>query len=148
MTTAIKSPWIHLHHADDVEGVIVTTADDQTFMLPLDAVIRACGSVENVLQFTKQFQKLLVRLTKWLKKNLDDVDEAYVTIRDAGLLFLLVRKSKRFNESLENSLTEIDLEIAQNKEFDLLKLSVLALPKTSRECVDSFLASPSLKYAK
>jgi hypothetical protein len=148
MATVTKSSWVHLHHADDSEGVIVTTATNQTFTLPLDAAIRACGSVEKLERFTKQFQKLLTRLASWLTDHLDDVEDAYVTLRDAGLLFLVVRKTRRFNEELENSLTGVDLEIAQDPELDLIRLTVLALPMTSRDGIESFLVSPSLQYAK
>lgn len=111
------------------------------FTMPLKAAIDACGSVENVQRFGKQLDTLLARLGAWIGCHSDDVQEAYLTFRDAALLFLVVRKTRKFNEPLENSLTDLDIEIAQDESLNLIKLSVLALPQTSEENVRSFLSS-------
>ena len=60
-------------------------------------------------------------------------------MRDAGLLFLVVLKEKPFNQKIEDSLTELDIAIAQDDDLDLIKLSVLALPKASKDSIESFL---------
>jgi hypothetical protein len=140
MPTNTATRWIHLDHADDAEVMVHLESGDM-FTLPLKAAIDACGSVENVQRFGKQLEILLARLAAWIGQHEDDVQEAYVTFRDAGLLFLVVRKTRKLNEALENSLTDVDIEIAQDENLCLIKLSVLALPQTTEENVRSFLSS-------
>jgi hypothetical protein len=89
----------------------------------------------------RQLRKLVRRVTEWLDVHPEDVQEAYLTVRDSGLLFLIVRKTKPFNEALEDALTELDLEIANDETLDLIRFSGLVLPATSAESVKSFLAS-------
>jgi len=43
------------------------------------------------------------------------------------------------NFDLEDSLTELDIQIAQDKESKLISLSVLALPKTTDSDINSFI---------
>jgi len=146
-TTQAKKGWVHLDPAESA-GVIVSMEDHNTVFLPIDVVIRACGSVEKISRFTKQLTDTLAILGEWIKNHTSGVKEAYLTSRDAGLLFLVVCRSKSFNESLEDSLTDLDIQIAQNDAFDLIKLSVLALPDSGPDEVASFLDTQSLKYAE
>src|SRR5437763_816836 len=93
MATKTATRWIHLDHADDAEVMVHLESGDM-FTLPLKAAIDACGSVENVQRFGKQMEILLARLADWIGQHAGDVEEAYVTFRDAGLLFLVVRKTR------------------------------------------------------
>jgi hypothetical protein len=59
----------------------------------------------------------------------------------------VVRNSREFNPSFEDALSVLDLEIAHDSAFDLIKMCVLALPYSSMETVASFLEiGRSFKY--
>ncbi len=146
MQTNQTTRWIHLDHADDAEVVVTTEAGD-VFTLPLQAAIQACGSAEKVNLFRKQFGSMLGMLSTWLDANSAAVQQAFVTFRDAGLLFLVVRNASRFDDAFEDSLTDLDLAVAQDENLGLIELSVLALPKSSQESVAAFLSPTfSLKH--
>ena len=129
---------IRLRHGDD-RLVVVETEDEDRFLLTVQAVVRACKAHDQIALVGSQLRKLLKRLGEWVETNHEDIQEAYLTTRDSDLLFLIVRKSKPFNAPLEEVLTDLDLEVANDKDFDRLRLSVLALPATSEDSVKSFL---------
>ena len=54
-----------------------------------------------------------------------------------------MQKSAAINQPLEESLTNIDIEIAQSEEFGLIRLKVLSLPEASEESIQSLLVSGS-----
>jgi hypothetical protein len=54
-----------------------------------------------------------------------------------------VQKSEAFNQELEEALTDLDVAIAQDEEFNLIRLNILALPMASEESIGSFLVSGS-----
>ena len=71
-----------------------------------------------------------------------------MTVRDAGLLFLIVLNGTEYDSDFESELTRLDIEIANDSDFDLISLSVLALPKCDTVAVESFLSSKmKLRYA-
>jgi len=129
---------ILLHHLNQAEAQIVAEDNDQ-FLWTVQEVVRACKAQGRFADVGKQLRTLLQKLRDWCNSHPDDIREAYLTVRDSGLLFLLVRKTKPFNEALEEALTDLDLEVANDNDFDLIRLSVLALPATSEESVRSFL---------
>lgn len=131
---------IRLCHGDKSE-VWIETEDEDRFLMTVEAVVRTCKAHNHIAEVARQLRKLLRRLGEWVKVHPGDVQEAYLTVRDSGLLFLIVRKTKPFNETLESDLTELDIEVADDDSFSLIRLSVLALPTTSEECVKSFLAA-------
>ena len=52
----------------------------------------------------------------------------YLALEPEGTIFAVVRKAKLFDPAFEDALSILDLEIAQDSEFNLIKLRVLALP--------------------
>lgn len=62
-----------------------------------------------------------------------------MTVRHSAFLLLIVQNHEAFNQDLEDSLTDLDLSIAQDEDYNLIRLNVLALPKASRDSIDSFL---------
>jgi hypothetical protein len=129
---------IWLRHGDQQE-LWVETENQDRFLTTVEAVVRACQAYGHIAEVGKQLRKLLRKLDQWLTAHPEDVQEAYLTIRDSGLLFLVVRKTKAFNHVLEEALTDLDIEIANDEVFNLIRLSVLALPATSQDCIKSFL---------
>jgi hypothetical protein len=108
--------------------------------MTVEAVVRACKTYGQITEVGKQVRKLLRKLREWFDNHVDSISEAYLTTRDSGLLFLVVQEDKAFNPSLEDALTDLDLEVANDQEnFNLIRLSVLSLPATSEESVRFFL---------
>ena len=100
---------------------------------------RACGAYEQQQRFPAQFQELMARLCRWSQEHSADVGSAYITVRDGGLLFLVVRREAEYDRDFEDALTDLDAEIARDEDLDLVRLSVLALPHCPPESLDSFL---------
>lgn len=67
--------------------------------------------------------------------------------RNAGLLFLVVMKRKTYDQSFENELTRLDLNVAQEDGFSKIALSVQVLPNCNKENYESFCSSEgTLEY--
>ncbi|MFH1023463.1 MAG: hypothetical protein V1809_08735 [Planctomycetota bacterium] len=119
--------------------IVITPEDEDRFAVTVEAAIAACRAVEGMGKFRSQFKTLLKRLAEWLGKHGGDVSNSYITVRDADLLFLVVQKAKAYQRDFEDALTELDIEVAQDRELNQIRLSVLAIPASSPESVASFL---------
>ncbi len=85
--------------------------------------------------------KLLQReLARWLNGR-SDISNAYLTVRDGGFLFLVVKNDASYSESLEDELSELDIQLANDKLINSLSVDVLALPHASAVAVDTFIDS-------
>lgn len=133
-----RHPAIHLHYSDTNQQVVI---DDEggKLVTTVAAAIDACKAAGKEQEFWRQFSEMQDKLSRWLVSQRDLIEEAYITVRDSAILFLAVQKSPAFNPDLEDSLTGIDLQIAQDKDLDLIRLNVLAIPKVSKPAVDSLL---------
>ncbi len=109
-------------------------------VMPVKMAIEACRAFNNQIIFKDQFDSLVNRLGKWTTEHENDLAAAYLTLRDAGLLFLVVLSGKEFNASVEAAMTDLDLEIANDSDYNLIRLAVHALPKCSEEELQSFLS--------
>jgi hypothetical protein len=132
-------PIICLRHQDKDMPVRIETEEEDRFFLTVGAAIQACKKQEQFLEFSRQSRKLLAKLQHWIEKHASDINEAFMTVRDSAFLFLVVQNKEAFNQTLEDSLTDLDLSIAQDEELRLIRLNVIALPKVSAESVNSFL---------
>ena len=130
---------IFLNWQDNDNNVVVTPEDNDRFVLTVSEAVEACKARGNENKFGLQFN-LLMRITaEWLKEHKDKISCSYLTVRDAGLLFLVVRKEISFNSDFEDLLTEFDIKIAQDPQLDLIDLSVLAIPNSNEAGISSFL---------
>jgi len=89
--------------------------------------------------FVEQFGSVLGRLAQWLREHAKTFSRAFVTVRESGLLFVVLRDNAGFDPDFEDELTDLDLEIAQNPRFDHIDLNVLSLPRSSKTAYSSFL---------
>jgi hypothetical protein len=134
-------PILHLRYQERDGTLVVEPEDEDRFTITVEAAIKACRVfLEQARMFQSQFNHLHKRLATWLKQHNENVNRAYLTVRDADLLFLVVRDSRRYDDEFEDALTELDVSIACDPELDLIKLSVLAVPSASLDSIDSFLA--------
>ncbi len=148
MTQATKPNILRLDYQEPGGTVLVVPADQDRFALTVEEAVKACRAYERAATFQRQFKILLRMLADWIREHRANVGEAYVTVRDAGLLFLVVKQSAAYDDTFEDELTQLDLAVAQDPNLDLIRLSVLAVPPASQEGVESFLAPGfTLQYA-
>lgn len=137
---SVQSQIVELHCEDRDGRVRVVFPDKHIMVLPTEAAVRACGAFKDQITFQDQFYHLHQRIAEWLKDHKDLVERAYLTVRDNGLLFLVVQNETRYNDVVEEALSDLDLLIANDDDFRLIRFDVQSLPLTSEESTTSFLA--------
>lgn len=141
MSPSTRTEPIRLHYEDRTRQVVVTAKEDKgRFVTTVEAAIEACAARQNAAEFCSQFQELLRHLDEWIKTHRKKISKAFVTVRDTGLLFLILQHSPEYDRALEDELTELDVEIAQDVCYSLLNLNVLALPAGGGGAETGFLA--------
>jgi len=142
---AIKTqPIIQLIQSDRDRNILIEADEEQDrFVMTVSAAIEACKAYGKSAEFNQQFKAMQSKLGAWIQTREADIDEAYLTVRDEAILLLVVQKSEAFNQALEESLTALDIAIAQDEELSLIRLNVLSLPSASEDSIQSFLVSGS-----
>lgn len=120
------------------ETVVVTPRDQKRFEVQLDRAIEVLQRASQEDRFQKQFRLLLNHLASWLQGR-DDIRDAFVTLRDGALAFVVVRNVREYDEKFEDELSELDFEIANDIDLDLVNLNGIALPSVSEEALKTFL---------
>ena len=82
----------------------------------------------------------MAHLCRWTQEHVSDVESGYITVRDGGLLFLVVRRDTEYDRDFEDALTDLVSVVACDADFDLIRLSVLALPQCPPDAMQSFLS--------
>lgn len=129
-----------LAEGSDAEAMVQMDSGDKFFVAVADAA-RACQMVDRFKEFGPQFNELVRTLRTWLEDHRDKVKSAHLAIRSRDILFLVIQKSAEFDQQLSESLTELDLLIANSRELNLIELDVLAIPTVSRESANAFLST-------
>ena len=141
----LKDPIRLDYHAGDDRPVVVTPADQDRFVASVQDAAQACQAGSDVLVFNEQFKtRLLPRLAVWLTEHKAKVYRAFVSVREGGLLFLVVRRRARYDAEFTDALSALDAEIARNQEFNMVRLEVLGLPLVPDEASRSFLSSDAV----
>jgi len=132
---------IRLCFEEGKREVVITPEDQDRFMTTVNAVIEACKAQEDEKRFCFQFMSLLRDpLARWIKEHADAIHSAYLTIREPGILFLVALRPEKANDSdLEDSLTELDVSVANDPNYDLVSMSVFSLPYVNEESLLQFL---------
>jgi hypothetical protein len=111
-----------------------------------DAAAQACHASANPNGFTAQFDKLVDALHRWLHGYQDKIKSAYLAIRARDLQLLVVQKDARFDAVFADALTDLDLLIANSRDFDLIDLEVMAVPPISMESLNAMRSSGTVVY--
>jgi hypothetical protein len=111
-----------------------------------DAAAHACQASANPNGFTAQFDKLVDVLHRWLHGHQAKVKSAHLAIRARDLQFLVVQKVARFDAGFADALTDLDVSIANSRDFDLIDLEVMAVPPISMESLNAMLSSGTVVY--
>lgn len=122
-------------------SLVVTPSDQDRFMVKIGKAIEILRLHQRAEQFSSQFNLLLKRLAQWLEERAGTWERAFLTAGESTLRFIVVRKQVRVDEETTDALSDLGVEIANDPDFDLIKLSTRALPLASNEALESFLDS-------
>lgn len=126
----------------DGSAVLVVPKDRDQFCVEMEEAIRACRMIDAGYTFVTQAYDLQDHLAKWIAVRRDDIHSAYLTLRAHGrLIFVVVQREVRRNTKLADAITDLDIEIANDDRFHLLKVDVQILPRSSTEALAAFLSS-------
>lgn len=139
--TTARPPAIHIGRTAP-DGHVVVHSGDDLFLLTVQEAVKACGAWLKMAEFQTQMRALMDRLNVWVGEREDKIRDAYFSVKTGGgLFFMVVMRERKYDRDLEDELTELDVEVANATEYDLLRLSVLAIPDSPQECVESFLTN-------
>ena len=128
--------------------VCIVSRDEDRFVITVEEAVRSCKASDKSIQFCRQFEKLALEvLPKWTGEHKDFVASVNLTVRPAGLLLVVMQNQVEMNPELGEALSELDIEIASDPSFDLIKLEVVLLPQVDREVASAFLAQDAIRYA-
>ena len=148
ISTNARDCVIDLHFLDGEERVRITPGDKDLMILSVHEAISACRAFADQIRFQSQFDSLLARIGGWIKSRADKISSAFVTTRDSGLLLLVVMREKEHSSDFETEITDLDIEIANDPDFGMIDLSILAIPNCPTDSVHSFLSRKlQLRYA-
>lgn len=144
-SAAVQTIELHYENADG--RVRIVPPDSDIMALSVETAIAACRAFTQQIVFKNQFDQLLMRLAEWIAQHKAKLSAACVTVRDSGLLFLVMLKEPRLDREIEESLTELDLEIANDADYGLISLAVHAIPRSDEATVQSFVSRKmALRY--
>lgn len=124
----------------DVDGqVVISPSDGDRYGLKVRRAIELLQKTQYRDDFEKQLQILNKLLFQWLSTRWDDIDKAFMTVRDGDLAFIVVTQNDEYNEQFEDDLSELDIQIANDVDLNLINLTSISLPSVSAEALDSFL---------
>lgn len=138
-----------LDEALGTDVLVVSRSEDRFFMTAQEAV-EACRAANDSARFSQQFGDLLEFLSKWIEANKPKIHRAQVAVRENDLLFLVTQTGVAYDDDLLDSLSALDIEVANSDSFSLIRMNVLAIPRTPDEASTAFIAAPgngSLVYA-
>lgn len=126
--------------AYDDDGVVLIDGEDgDRYVLYVTEVLERCKYAERRECLARQLNKLLKSvLSGWLADHAAVVRDAFLTFRDGGLLFIVVRNRVRHDFETTRSLADLDLAIARDDELDLIRFDSVALPDCPMDAVLSF----------
>jgi hypothetical protein len=149
--TATKERVHRLRH-DSNDRVVVHPQDNDLHVMPAKEAVKAIQQslsplnklmpfIESGMQtMGEQSVALFERLQDWSKEHSNLISRADVrALAYDDFLFVVMQKDVPYNFDLSDKLTELDIEIANDSDFDWLTLNVLAIPRCSSEAAQAFI---------
>lgn len=124
------------------QEALVVMKDGDKFVVGYTEAAKACRAAEKMKDFVPQLTEVLKKLGNWAAQRKDQIHSAMLSPGEHGLLFLVMQKDVPFDQQLTDDLTDLDLEIAQNPSFALVRVEVLAIPRVDKETATAFISSP------
>lgn len=130
---------VELDWYDGNETIRVTPRDQDRFEISKDQAIDVLQiNEEHRILFGKQFNLLLSELADWIDDHIASIKVAYVTMRDASFLFVVVKRDPLFDLEFEDHLSDLDFRLANDTALDLVSINTMSLPPTSADSLQSF----------
>ncbi len=130
--------------------VVIEPEDRDLFVMFVQEAIEACKVYQDYKNiFEKQLEHLKDLLGRWASEHLTKLDGAFLTLLNGRFLFVVVTKQQAFDPALEDELSSLDINIAQDENCSQLNVDVQALPKCDKDAYMSF-CNPkwTLEYQK
>ena len=121
----------------DRGAVTLIPLDADRFALRVPELLRACGESTVDELSLRRFHALLERLGTWILDRAD-LRESFVTIREGGLRFVVVRKTVAYDADFEDVLSNLDIELAHDVDIGF-QVDVMSLPAVSGASFEAFL---------
>jgi hypothetical protein len=131
---------ITLRFDDEQQRVVVHPDDSDRFVMTASEAAKALRMFDqlDVMRFHSQFQLLLNHLGTWMAKNRNKLQRGILTRCEVGLLFVVCGLTPSYDSDLEDLLSDLDIEVANNSDFSKIRLSVRSIPSATDESVVAF----------
>jgi len=131
---------ITLLSGDEGTVTIIPKSRD-AFCMSVAEAIEACQSASTGFSYLNQVGDLGEVLGHWIQERTDRISAAYMSFRDAGILFIVVQTGVKRDNQLSDELTELDIKLASDERFSSLSIDVLSVPKSSADSILAFTSS-------
>lgn len=146
MITRSEGSFIFLDESSN-QNVIVVSKEEDRFVITAQAAVEACKASDRSIQFSNQFERLMVKLAEWVTERRSQISKAYLTVCQHGTLFVVIQKSASCQDQLVDELTDLDLFVANEEQYSLISMDVLSLPPVNEDAEAAFLVSSTkFKY--
>ena len=129
---------VQLDYTDQDGTVTVTPSDQDRFNIKITHAVEILKHAGDQKMFLMQFDFLIKRLIAWIRGQ-ENIDQAFVTLRDGGLVFVVMCQSPQYDEDFEDALSDLDIDLANDDALTQIKIDVMSLPNVSEEAMGSFL---------
>lgn len=129
----------------DADGQVTLEPENQDrFTLRFRQIIEACQIQQKAEDYKVKFDILVRQLGTWLDER-DDVDSAFLTLRDAQFLFIVVTKFASYDAMFEDDLSDLDVSLANDPDLSDVPFGVLSLPNVPFSSLASFM-HPTINF--
>lgn len=105
---------------------------------PLGQMMSAAQSQMRILG--KQSESLLKRLQSWSVEHSSFICRADIRVQSLDdFLFVVMQKDVPYDFELSSKLTDLDIEVSNDPNFNLITLNVLAIPRCSSDAAQAFI---------
>lgn len=129
--------------------VTLVPEDRDAFCMSVEEAIRACQVVTARYSQVSSIADLRDELAVWLNERLPQINTAYLSFRESGILFVVVQSMVERDNKLAEDLTDLDIRLAADDRFKSLNIDVLSVPVTSSDAILAFTSSGHInQYAE
>lgn len=130
---------VQLNYADGDLQVCVTPKNQDRFAIKIELAIEFLKEGIVRERFPKQLNLLMNQLSSWIISRDKEISRAYLTMRDESLCFLVERRVATYDESFEDALSDLDIQISDDSDLEGIRFCSMALPPISDDALESFL---------
>ena len=126
--------------------VLVINRHEDRFVMTAQEAVEACHAAHESIRFSNQFGGLLDKLASWIDENRASAHRAQIAVRESDLLFLVTQASETFDSDLMEKVAVLDLEVANDDNFSLIRMNALVIPRATEEAATAFVSGAENNY--